>query len=70
MCTPCGRRNSSSPQERRKLPFAVEHDHRMLAAREHVNIILAVHPDRGNFAIVPAVRQFSPVFDDLEPILA
>jgi hypothetical protein len=52
------------------LPVAVEHHHRVFAAREDIDVVLAVHADRGDLAIAPAVGQPAPVLDHLVAVLA
>src|SRR5260370_24514109 len=44
-----------------KIAFAVEHDHRMGAAVEDVDAVLAVHGDRSDVGEVPLRRQLRPV---------
>src|SRR3954449_13299916 len=41
----------------------------MLAAREHVNIVLAVDADRSDLTIAPTSGQVPPVLDDLVSIV-
>ena len=53
-----------------EVAVAVEHHHRVLAAREDVDVVLAVHADRGDLAVVPAVGQLAPVLDHLVAMLA
>ncbi len=42
---------------------AIEYDHRVLAAIEHIDPILAVDRDRGDVAQVPSVGELGPVLD-------
>ena len=53
-----------------EVAVAVEHHHRVLAAREDVDVVLAVHADRGDLAVVPAVGQLAPVLDHLVAMFA
>jgi len=48
-----------------EIAVAVEHHHRVLAAIEHVDIVILVHADAADFLEVPARRQLGPVLDDL-----
>src|SRR5215831_21035091 len=61
MNTPCARGKTPSPNERRKLPSAVEHDHRMLTAIEDVDVVVRVHANAADFLKRPAGREFRPV---------
>ena len=47
----------------KKVAVAVEDDHRMLAARKTINLILAIDSDRRHFMKSPIAGQFSPSFD-------
>src|SRR5271165_414763 len=47
-----------------KIAVAIENHHRVLAAVEGVDAILAVDPDGGDFLEGPAVRELRPVLDD------
>src|SRR5690348_16511582 len=53
-----------------EIALAVEHHHRMFAAVEDVDAVLAVDCDGGNIGELPAVRQLAPVFDDAVAMLA
>ncbi len=44
-----------------EVAFAVEHHHRVLAAVENIDIILAVASDRGRILELPPVGQLRPV---------
>src|ERR1700687_2155816 len=44
-----------------KIALAVEHDHRMGAAIEDVDTVLAVDRNGSNVGEIPAVRQLRPV---------
>src|SRR5207302_5686456 len=68
--TPCARGYWPSPHDRRKLPFAVEHHHRMVSAIEDINIVVAVDPDPADLLERPAIRQLRPVGIDLISIVA
>ena len=49
-----------------EVAVAVEHDHRVLAAVEDVDVVLLVDPDRGDVGVeLPPRRQLRPVVDDL-----
>jgi hypothetical protein len=50
--------------------LAVEHDHRMGAAVEHVDAVLAVDRDGGDVAELPLLGQLRPVFDDAVTVFA
>jgi hypothetical protein len=39
----------------------VENDHRVLAAIEHIDVVVAVHTDPADFLEGPAVGQFRPL---------
>src|SRR5215472_1606551 len=47
-----------------EIAVAVEYDDRVLAARERIDIVLAVDPDRGDLLERPAVRELRPILDD------
>ena len=48
--------------------MAIEHDHRMGAAIERIDIVVLVDADRGDIGIeLVAGRQFCPIVDHLEP---
>ena len=49
---------------------AVEHDHRMFAAVEHVDVVVAVHPDGADLVERPSVREPAPALLDAIPIFA
>ena len=49
---------------------AVQHHHRVLAAIEHVDAVLAVDRDRADVGQIPAVGQLRPVFDHAIAMLA
>src|SRR5260221_1049187 len=53
-----------------KIAFAVEHDHRMGAAVEDVDAVLAVHGDRSDVGEVPLRRQLRPVLHHAVAIFA
>ena len=53
-----------------EIAVAVEHDHRMLAAIEHVDIVVAVDADRADFLERPAGWQLRPVLDRLVGVVA
>ena len=55
---------------REEIAVAVEHDHRMLAAVEDIDAVLAVDGDRGDVVERPAVRQLRPVLDHAVAMLA
>jgi hypothetical protein len=58
----------SSPQERFSVP--IKDDHRMTAARENVDVVLAVDADGSAVAIGIAGGQFAPVADNLIPVFS
>src|SRR5215469_6676716 len=47
-----------------EISVTVEHDDRVLPAREAVDVVFAVDRDRGDLLERPALRQFRPVLDD------
>src|SRR5215472_13738207 len=47
-----------------EISVAVEHDDRVLAAVEDINVIPAVDPDRSDLLERPPIRKLRPVFDD------
>src|SRR5262249_29519330 len=49
---------------RQKIAVAIKHHHRVFAAVEGVDPILAVDADSGDFLEGPAVGELSPVVDD------
>ena len=53
-----------------EIAVAVEHDHRVFAAIEDVDAVLAVDADRGDVGELPAVRQFCPVLHHAIAMLA
>jgi hypothetical protein len=53
-----------------EIAVAVEHDHRMLAAIEDVDAVLAVDADGSDVGELPAVRQFCPVLHHAITVLA
>ena len=53
-----------------EVAVAVEHHHRMLAAVEDVDAVLAVDGDRRDVAELPAVGQLGPVLDHAITMLA
>jgi hypothetical protein len=54
------------PPRPQEISVAVEHDHRVFAAIEAVDIVVFVDPDRRDIGIEgPAIRQFGPVVNDL-----
>ena len=53
-----------------EIAVAVEHHHRMVAAVEDVDAVLAVDRDGGDVGELPAVRQLRPVFDDAVAVFA
>src|SRR6266849_6763093 len=55
---------------RDKIALAVEHHHRMGAAIEDVDTVLAVDRDRGDIAEIPAVRQLRPILHHAVAMLA
>ena len=71
MWTPCARRNTPSPQERRKLPSRSNTTIGCCAAVERVDPVLRVDADRGDVGVelLPR-RQLRPVVDDLVAIRA
>jgi len=46
-----------------KIPVAVEHDDRMLAAIEDVDVVLGVHADARRLHERPSLGQASPALD-------
>ena len=50
--------------------LAVEHDHRMFAAVEHIDVVVAVHADGAHLVERPSVREPAPAFLDTIPVLA
>ena len=64
------RLNRPSPQLRDEIAVAVEHHHRMVAAIEDVDAVLAVDRDRGDVGQAPAVRQLRPVLHHAVAMLA
>ena len=55
------------PQE---IALAVEDDHRVLAAVEHIDLVPAVHRYGRDIAKLPAVGQLRPVLDDPVTVFA
>src|SRR6267154_627160 len=53
-----------------EIAVAVEHDHRVDAAIEDVDAVLAVDRDRGDIAEVPTLRQLRPVLHHAVAMLA
>src|SRR5690242_6381119 len=53
-----------------EIALAVENHHRMFAAVEDVDAVLAVDAYGGDVGELPAVRQLAPVFDDAVTMLA
>src|SRR6202022_3874547 len=53
-----------------KVSVAVEHHHRVFAAVEHIDLVLAVDRDRGDILELPAGGQLRPVFYDTVTMLA
>jgi hypothetical protein len=53
-----------------EIAVAVEHDHRMLAAIEDVDAVLAVDRNRGGVGELPAVGQLCPVLHHAIAMLA
>jgi len=53
-----------------EVSVAVEHDHRVLAAVERIDAVLAVHRHRGDVLELPALGQLAPAFDHPVPIVA
>src|SRR5947209_4245306 len=47
-----------------ELAVTVEHHHRVVAAIEHIDVVLRVDADGAHFLERPAVRQFRPVLDN------
>src|SRR5215472_10587733 len=64
MCTPCARGYCPSPPGAQKIALAIEDHHRVLAAVECVDAIVAVDTDRGDLFERPAVGQFRPLGAD------
>ena len=53
-----------------KVALAVEHDHRMLAAVEHVDVVVAIDANGANLVERPAIRQAAPAFLDAITIVS
>src|SRR6185437_3671922 len=53
-----------------EIAVAVEHDHRMGAAIEDIDAVLAVDGDAGDFAVSPALGKLAPALDDAIAIIA
>ena len=53
-----------------EVAVAIEHHHRMLAAIEDVDVVLAVDRDRADVGQIPAVGQLRPVLDHAIAMLA
>src|SRR6185436_12271970 len=53
-----------------EIALAVQHHHRMGAAVEDVDLVLAVDRDGSDIAELPAVRQLRKIFDDAVAVLA
>ena len=53
-----------------EVAVAVEHHHRMLAAIEDIDVVLAVDGHGGDVAELPAVGQLGPVLDHAITMLA
>src|SRR5580692_12984 len=47
-----------------KVALAIEDDHRVLTAVEHVNVVVAIDADPANLLEGPAVGQFCPLGND------
>ena len=63
------RENALAPRPQ-EVAVPVEHDHRVFAAVEHIDIVVAVHADRADLVERPAVGEFSPAFLDTIPEVA
>ena len=70
MCRPCARVEQALAPGAQEIAVAVEHHHRVLAAIEDVDLVLAVDADRGDVLERPAVGQLRPVLDHAVAILA
>ena len=70
MCRPCARGKRALAPGAQEVALAVEHDHRVLAAVEHVDAVLAVHRDRGDVLELPALGQLRPVLHHAVAVLA
>src|SRR6185503_18322530 len=53
-----------------EVALAVEHDHRVLAAVEYVDPVLAVHRDGGDVLEFPALGQLRPVLEHAIPMVS
>jgi len=53
-----------------EVALAVEHDHRVLAAIEHIHVVLFIDADRANFLERPPGRQLGPILDRLVTVVA
>jgi hypothetical protein len=53
-----------------KIAVPIEHDHRVLAAVEHIDPVLPVRPDPADLLEPPTRRQLAPPLDRLVPPLA
>ena len=53
-----------------EIAFAVEHHHRMLAAIEHIDVVLLVDAHRADFVQRPSRRHLRPVVDLLVTVVA
>src|SRR5215469_2928591 len=53
-----------------KIALAIEDNHRMLAAIEHIDIVVSIDPDPANLLERPALWQFRPFSNDAVPELA
>src|ERR1700682_2124137 len=65
----CARVHAFAPGAQ-KVSVVVEHHHRVFAAVEDVDLVLAVDRDRGDILELPAVGQLRPVFHDTVTMLA
>src|SRR5262249_35715432 len=53
-----------------EVAVAVEHDHRVVAAIEHVDAVLAIDPDGTDVGQIPSVGKLGPVLDDAIAVFA
>ena len=53
-----------------EVALAVEHDHRMLAAVERIDVVVAVDADGGDLVERPSIGEPAPAFLDTIPVLA
>ena len=59
---PVGPGEHPFPPRLQETAIAVEYDHRVLAAVEHINPVLGVDAHRRHFNVSPSIGQLTPIF--------